>query len=191
MKKRIIAFDLDDTLVKTDVVSLASKKFGYTKYSDLTKRDWRFTSFPEDLRKEIFRMFSSSKYMCYLANPIDGSQNLLKELKEAGFKLIIITARVKKLKRATKNLVKKYFPEIDDVYFVDIVETKKNLFKKLKIDYWVDDAPHEIKNALTLGIKSFMISNKNTNYNWSMKKSSGLRVIKSVKDLKLKDFKNG
>ena len=191
MKKRIIAFDLDDTLITTDVVRLASKKFGYTKYSNLTKRDWRFTSFPEDLRKEIFRMYSSPKYMCYMADPIDGARNLLKELKAAGFKLIIITARVSRLKRATKNFVKKHFPEIDEVYFVDILETKKNLFKKLKIDYWVDDAPHEIKNSLTLGIKSFMISNKNTNYNWSMKKTSGLRVIKSVKELRLKDFKNG
>lgn len=191
MKTKIIGFDLDDTLVKTDIIRLASEKFGYTKYSDLTKRDWRFTNFPEDLRKEIFRMYASPKYMSYLANPIDGARELMKELKKQGFTIYIITARVSRLKRSSKNLVKKLFPEVDSVYFVDILETKKELFKKLKLDFWVDDAPHEIKNALTLGIKSFMISNKNTNYNWNMKKAAGLKSIKSVKELKLKDFSNG
>jgi phosphoglycolate phosphatase-like HAD superfamily hydrolase len=136
-------------------------------------------------------MYASPKYMSYMARPIDGAKQLLKDLKKAGFKIIVITARVNSLHRSTRNLVKKEFPEVDDVYFVDITETKKDLFKKLKISYWVDDAPHEIKNSLTLGIKSFMISNKNTNYNWNMKKAAGLKSIKSVKELKLKDFSNG
>jgi uncharacterized HAD superfamily protein len=187
--KYVIGLDLDNTLAEASIITLAAKEVGLEEYSDYTPRDWTSSTFPVILRDRINEMYISNKYMCDNLKIIKGSKELIKKLKNKGHKLIIITARYYKLEKKTRSFIKKNFPEIDEIYFVDPYETKKGLFKKFKLDFWIDDAPHEIMNSILLGIKSFMISNETTKYNWHMKKITGLKVIKSVKELRLKDFK--
>lgn len=187
-KRYIIAFDFDDTLIYTGVVKEANKKFGYVKYTDKTMRDWKFTKFPEPMRKEIFRLYNSPEFMCGKAKRIDGAKRLLKQLKQDGHILIIITARVDKIRAATKKLVKEIFPEITKVVFVGMNDTKRELMLKHKINFWVDDAPHEIINSMELGIKTFLIQNQYTPYNRHIKKIDGLRIVRSIKHIKPEDF---
>lgn len=186
-----IGFDMDDTLVYTGVVKEANKKFKnkYKKFTDKTMRDWQFTNFPEELRQEIFRLYNTPEFMCGKAKRIDGAKRLVKKLKKEDHTLIIITARVSKIRIATRKLVKEIFPEMSKVVFVDITSSKKDMMLKHKIDFWIDDAPHEVINASYLGIKSFLIQNDYTPYNLHIKKMDRVKVVKSIKHIKYTDFK--
>lgn len=185
-----IGFDLDDTLVYHSIITKAAKKLGYDDYSDKTFRDWKSTNFPSDLRSLIHEMYNSVEYMCKNTKLIANSQKLIKELSKAGHKIFLITARNKTLKEETIKLVNKYFPEIKDIYFVDIDQTKISYMKKLKLEYWVDDAPHECLNAIGLAIKTILISNEKTKYNWNMRDNKQLyKVVRGVYNLNKKDFK--
>lgn len=186
-----IAFDMDDTLVYTGVVKEANKKFKnkFKKFTDTTKRDWKFSNFPEELRQEIFKLFNIPEFMCGKAKPIDGAKRLIKKLKQDGHNLIIITARVSKIRKATRLLVKEMFPEISKVIFVGIDSSKKDMMLKHKIDFWIDDAPHEVINASYLGIPSFLIQNDYTPYNLHIKKMDKVKIVRSIKHIKHTDFK--
>lgn len=183
-----IGLDFDDTLIKGSIIDSAVKELGYSYYSNQTPRDWHLSEFPKPLRDRIFEMYVSKKHMCEDITIIPGVKPFLQKLKRNDHKLVIITARSSKIKIPTIKFIKDNFPEIDEHYFVEPHETKKDLFKSLKLDFWVDDAPHEVKNALNLGISTFMIQNHTTSYNFHISERPNLKIIKSVKELILKDF---
>ena len=59
---------------------------------------------------------------------------------------------------------------ITKIYVFSWGEKKEGVFKRLKLDMWVDDNPKDIVSAVKLGIKTIMISNEKTVYNHNLRK---------------------
>lgn len=182
-----IGIDLDSTIIKMRAVELASKSLGYP-FTDKNAVVWDHHNFPKDLREKIFALFEDTKIMCDDVQPIAGAQTKIKQWVEAGHNIILITARNPPLHEGTIQLIKKHFPEITDINFVGQTESKKNVMIDKKIDVWIDDAPHGIEDSLSLGIKTYLISNNYTKYNWDSRKlqveyPTLLQVVKLVYDI--------
>jgi len=160
--KRKIGFDLDATLIKMEVIELASAKLGY-KFSSLDMYNWGFTDFPEDVRAEIHRLFNSPE-LCDKAVPTKGSQQKIRDLARNNH-LVLITARDEVIRDATVVMMKKLFPSIKDINFVHPHESKVKIMLEKRLDIWVDDAPHGVTDSLNNGIKTYLVSNDHTKYN--------------------------
>ena len=159
VKDMVIGIDLDSTLVDTE--SLITK---YRKKHNVEnlEYDWKFTGYPEEFKKDIYEAFKSEAMNCL---PVfKGVPELLKKLWEDNT-IYIITARAECIRAGTLNFIEKDIKYKDGVFFVDVGESKKDIFKKLKLDMWIDDAPHDLLTAKGLGIYTVMISNESTPYN--------------------------
>ena len=182
MCSMIIGIDLDQTLVymEESVVKIAAKN---TKTKSYPKRfDYNFSEFPEEMRKEIFRLFEDPIYMKRIV-PLPGAVNKLNQWKKEGHKIVIITARDLSVEEVTREAVKKYFPMVDALHFVGIGNSKEVLFKSEKIDVWVDDNPKDVIASTKMGIRTCLISNSHTCYNWDIKGKVMAHVYTSVADV--------
>lgn len=179
-----IGIDLDDTLINLNIVKLTSKEFKFN-LNEVKYFDWEMSQFPKELREEIIRRFTDPRFMCeepYISF-IPNVKNKLDELKQNNHKLILITARNKIIRKETKQLINKVYPNFDKIHIVTRGQSKLSLFKKEKLDVWVDDHLENCKRALRLGIKVYMISNNSTPYNHNMKKHRNLKIIEKFTDI--------
>lgn len=188
-KKLNIGFDLDNTLINFPIIKEICKEYGDPRFNQYTKRDWYCSNFPPKLKQKIHKMYRSTKYMCDIVKPFKGSGKLIRDLKKLGHNVFIITARTQEIRHRTKEIVAQFFPDIDELHFVDVTGSKKALMKSLNLDYWIDDAPHEIKHAIDLGIKCIMVSNRCTPYNHEEKNNGEVECIKRVSELKMNRFR--
>ena len=111
--------------------------------------------------------------MCNLSD-YPGAKEKLKEWRQSGHKIVLITARCKEIREKTVEMVNRLFPGlISEIEFVNPGQSKIELMRKHKIDVWVDDSPVEIKNSIALKIKTFLICNEFTSYNhhWKLNRS--------------------
>lgn len=177
-----IGIDLDTTLIKLPCIDIASEELGY-KFKEQDNLDWNFSIFPENLRQRVYQMFSDPEIMCDKITPLEGSQNKIKEWKEAGHEIILITARVSEIRPKTIEMVNHFYPEIENINFVGFNESKLNLMLELELDIWTDDSATGVLDSLNLGIKTYMISNKYTKYNWHLR--DRVEWFKAVKDISL------
>lgn len=182
MKKRI-GLDLDSTLVHLPVISTIAKELG-DSYDDTIPHNWTFDPLPPIYFKRAKELFKIPEFMCNLT-PYPGVAEKLESWKIAGHELILITARSENIRLETVAMVNRLFPSIGTIDFVSIGETKKPLFEKYKLDLWIDDSPHETRNALSLGIKSYLVSNHYTTYNYTLRDEhhENLTVVSSVVDI--------
>lgn len=179
-----IGFDLDNTLVRLNTVEVISKEKDLN-YTMLDCDDWHFSSFPSEFRKLLVKAWADPDHMCSLA-PINGSYEKILSLKDQGHKLYLITARMPEVRERTIEYIQCIFPNIfTDILFVDYNGSKQDLMKQLKLDIWVDDAPHECHAAYYNGIKVFMISNMDTRYNWYISKWNKINAIHSIRELNI------
>jgi len=181
-----IGIDLDDTLINLNVVKLTSKEMNFD-LNRVRNFDWEMSEFPNELRNEIYKRFKTPKYMCeepYI-NFIPNIKNKLDKLKNDGHKIILITARDKSIRKESKILINKVYPKFDKIHFVSRGQSKLSLFKKEKLNIWIDDHPMNCKRALMLGIKVFLISNKSTPYNYNIKNHKNLTIIKKFTDIEI------
>lgn len=99
--------------------------------------------------------------------PIKGAMSILHKLKKLGYELVVLTSRSannysdnRNIRRQTNASLEKYYPDIfHEVYFMSIWVgdqpelgdqiTKSNLFKKLGLDYLIDDQTKHI-NAINI-----------------------------------------
>ncbi len=181
-----IGLDYDNTLVDSsyNAIALAEENTGIKAPS--YNHDWHFTGFPKKLVVEIQRLFKDDMFM----NNVFTFRTVVPTLykwKKAGHKLIIITARAEEVRKGTKFMVKRIFPMIDKLLFVDIGGDKTELMKKEKLDIWIDDSPHGILQADALGIKTYLIHNKYTKcYNSIItKKYKNVTKIKVISEINL------
>ena len=165
---------MDSTLVKAKSIEQASKALGY-EFTDKHALEWNHPNFPEDLRSKIFSLFDDPRVMCDLATPIEGAQTKIQEWTRQGHTIVLITARNKPVHEATIELVKKHFPDITDVNFVEKDQSKISLMKDKGVQIWCDDAPGGVINSLDAGIDTWMISNAYTRYNWSIRTDPRLK----------------
>lgn len=177
----IIGVDLDNTLIELDVIKVVEKKFGVTCPKQY---DWHYSNFPEEIRIEIFKLFKCPDFMCSNIEPLSGSQAAIKRLSKNN-KIVLITARHDELYNKTKDLVSSYFPEIYDFNSVGIGMSKKKLFVDKKLDMWIDDNLYSCVDSMELGIKTYLVSNDRTPYNWNGRQLDNINVIEGIKEIKL------
>ena len=185
----IIGIDLDSTLVKARSIEFASRALRYD-FTDKHATIWNHPNFPEELREKIFSLFNDPHVMCELADPIEGSQTKIKQWSDAGHKIVLITARDTPIHEATIEMVSKHYPEITDINFVAKDQPKTSIMKQKGVTVWIDDAPHGVEDSLKMGIRTFLISNNYTKYNWEMRKYAEthpelFKVVKLVYDIEL------
>jgi len=179
-----IGFDLDSTLIETHAAEVAATALGY-KIKDKDVTHWNHLNFPEDLRKRIMEYFVNPIFMCDQAKPIEGAQETIKRLTKAGHSIVLITARAEQIRERTIEMVKRLFPEITDINFVGMDQSKISVMLSKKIDFWVDDAPHGVLDSISVGINTILVSNNYTKYNWAVKDNPGLNaVVKTIADIK-------
>lgn len=176
-----IGLDLDGTLIDLKIVEnlLVEKKINSKL---LPKCDYTFSQFPAELREEIFRRFNIPFYMCspLFAVPYKNVRNKLYEWKREGHKLLLITARNSSIHHTTKRMLNNYFPRFHKIIFVKMGESKERFFKRERLDVWIDDNPNDVHSALKLGIKTYLVSHNNTQYNFEARKLDGIHVVESV-----------
>lgn len=180
-----IGVDLDSTLIETHAAAAAAKDLGYQIHNkDVTK--WNHLNFPEDLRKKIFEYFCDEDHMCNQAKPIERAQETISRWTSEGHNIILITARIEKIRESTTKMVNRLFPEIKDINFSDFNGNKKSLLLSKNINLWVDDAPHGVIDSLDMNIPTFLVSNSFTKYNFDVKNDPRLKgVVKIIADIVL------
>jgi 5'(3')-deoxyribonucleotidase len=171
-KKLIIGVDLDNTLVShpENAIKKAAKELGM-EYKPEYAKDYSFGKLPEGIRNKVFEYFDTPSFATNLI-VIPGSTNKLNEWKNLGHTLYIITARKGPIQRATQKYIHKHFPMVDASYYVEMGTSKAELFSKLHLDVWVDDSPVDVPEAARMRIKTCLISNSSTPYNYSIKSDS-------------------
>jgi len=162
----IIGIDLDSTLV--DTVGMIKDIFIKHQVAYTPALDWHMTNYPEEIRKEIFDIFKNKPEIMRSIKPFPGVISLLDRMSEKN-EIIIITSRVEI--EENKRWIESMFPMVSWV-IVTNSENKKEHFINEKIDIWIDDAPHGIEDARSLGIPTIMISNSDTPYNHHMRRIS-------------------
>jgi hypothetical protein len=138
--EKVIAVDFDDTICYTNVAICKwhNEKFG----TDLSIDDfhsyyyWKNPGFgtPTETMKKI-EEFLLSEHVNDLA-PIEGAQRGTKALKDAGYRLVVITARMHQIADNSIQWLEKNFPGIfDTVYFTSAFqqapEESKHLITEL------------------------------------------------------------
>lgn len=176
-----IGIDLDDTILRNNVIEIASKAYGL----DFSKRDvydWEFSNFPKNVKDLIYLLYKEPSYMVDNAEFINGSIKKLKEWSMLGFEVYIVTNRPMEIRKATIEKFKNLLP-ITDIYFSN--GSKKEILKELNLDVWIDDAPHGILEAIELGIeKVYMVSNLETKYNWHILENPKINlVVDNINDI--------
>ena len=74
---------------------------------------------------------------------------------------------------------------IDEIHFTKLDKPKLSLLKKLKLDIWIDDSPSEVLRTAKAGIRTYMVTNEGTCYNWKLRDIPSIIPIESVSDIKL------
>jgi len=179
-KTKTIGVDLDSTLIKMTVFGKAANELGLT-YTDKDALDWNQSNMPDDMKRRILEMFNDATIMCDQAEPIEGTQAKIREWTDAGHHIVLITARGPKLHQSTREMLRRLYPEIEDINFVDFSESKIDTIIIKNVQLYLDDAPHGVIDAMSLHIPTILISNKFTKYNWKVRHHPKLHAI--VKNL--------
>lgn len=175
--------DLDSTLIKMTVAGRAANELGYD-YTDVDVIDWYQSNFPDDMKNLMLEMFRDPRIMCENNEPIEGSQQKIKEWTDHGHEIVLITARGPELEPGTIALVNELYPEIEDINFVGPSDSKIDTLIDKEVQLWVDDAPHGVIDAMSLHIPTIMISNNYTKYNWKIKHHPRIHaIVKKIEDI--------
>jgi beta-phosphoglucomutase-like phosphatase (HAD superfamily) len=162
----IIGVDLDETLIDSSVIWKRAFKEFDMESSYKPPQAWSFPNYPDKVRKRIFELFEDPMAMTTI--PLfAGARSKLMELKLLGHRIIVITSRYAYI--PTQEFIKTNFPAVDKVIISGFTESKKKYFIDECLDLWIDDAPHGIKDAMSMGIKTILISNLDTPYNHHMR----------------------
>ena len=129
--EKVIAVDFDDTISYTN---LAICKWHNDKYGTNLSMDdfhsyyyWKNPGFgtPKEAMKKI-EEFLLSGHVNHLA-PIEGAQRGTRLLKEAGYRLVVITARMHQIADDSVQWLEKHFPGIfDTIYFTSAFQQAPN-----------------------------------------------------------------
>jgi FMN phosphatase YigB (HAD superfamily) len=166
--KKTIGFDLDNTLCDlTSPIKEIFKTYGVNFYSSL---DWNFSNYPEDIKKDIYKLFNNKEVMCNL-KPFKDSASVINYLESKNYKVVVVTARNKSFEIETIKFVKNLFGKDIDCYVVSPNESKWDILRKINAVYWIDDCPQYLNEYQERGLKCFMISNDDTKYNHYLRKN--------------------
>lgn len=192
-------FDLDDTLVAGDVIeSVATKMYTEGKidriYTNDDVRAYDLTGLPDNLKERVKEKFADPE-MVWIKRPIPGATYLLHYLEYFGHVTGIVTARPVSVKKETQKFIKARFSEISfalGLTFVNSqncidmknVPSKYETLKQLDPDFYFDDNIQYCLQAADQGIRTYLISNKFTPWNHTVKNdenfNSKVHVLRNV-----------
>jgi FMN phosphatase YigB (HAD superfamily) len=166
-------FDLDETLVRGDVITQASRILAAEGKIDriFTGKDvtsWDLDGIPECVKEKSYELFEDAWFAVWNKKPIVGVETFLDYLLVRGHDLYIITARPKKLHEDTIRFMKERFKghKFVNIICVDGSNNSKIIeLAKLNPDYYFDDNITYCEEARLLGINTYMISNEHTPWN--------------------------
>ena len=136
----------------------------WIKRSDITSYDlYEVTKLwmtLEDAIKLFFSFFESEEYR--ETQPVSGAYEKLYELKEAGHKLFVVTARNKPFEEQTRKRVETHFPWIfsDFLFMSQYTENeipKSQLCKEKWIQLLIDDIVNNIQDVNSLWMPWFLL----------------------------------
>lgn len=215
-----VCIDLDDVLFDNNAVMTVVNKYRLPfKRSDI--KSWGMYELPEFARKEIYDLFVNEEFMGNLkpivkieklykwfyklneknSNSIKATGSLsIDDVIDGNLQLHIITARDKRLEKATINMIKNedfkmYRDYAEELYLQQCFNSifiigrecgKGNLLSQIKPDLFIEDAPNHVMEALNLNIPTVMISNENTPYNHILRPI--VKWYESINDIDIEEF---
>lgn len=174
MRKRIkhnirIAVDIDETIISSfsSVLNiLANKSPHNVTYDDLVDHEWyKIENIPwtqtdtdkawDDAHRN-FEAFNQSTPL------IEGAKEWLIKLKSAGYTIVAITGRSGSWRKATKDLVEKYFPGIFSwIHFGEYhsirARSKWEIAHEHRIDFAIDDNLTFAESLAEAGIPTYLL----------------------------------
>jgi len=158
--KKIIAIDIDEVLVPyVNVFCDYINKYKLVK-NEVSPNNFKTYNFSKDLGCDekktnyLIDKFQHSYEFKNYQSPLNGSQKVLKNLKNK-YKLVIVTSRHLNIKTQTKKMIKKHFGDIfDEFYFgnehglTGQKKTKGDMCKDANVDLLVDDRIKYCKEVL-------------------------------------------
>jgi len=174
-----IGFDLDDVLLGTaDVVtSLYSDKYG----ADVTRDDWYdYESIDKtwqvgtktQLNSRLINLNYSDDYV-NVVKALRDSQRVLRDLKDAGHTLSLVTGRPESSRIKTYTVLSRLFSGVfsnEDLYFTDHYNhdghksSKADVAVRLGLTHFIDDLIEHADIVAAEGIKTILFSD---NYKWN------------------------
>ena len=166
-------FDLDETLVKGDVITQASRILLVEGKCDkiYTNRDvttWDLAGIPKAVKEKTLELFNDPIYAVHKKKLIPGVQIFVNFVKSCGHEVYILTARPESCWEDTIKFIGKTFG--DDVFkSVNCVNggfaSKLPALAKINPDYYFDDNIGFCEESRKLGINTYLISNEYTRWN--------------------------
>ena len=159
MRPLNIVIDLDNTLFANTVIDEACDRAG-------VKRNVRhdLTDLPKEVQEECWATFKDPKKMCSF-EPFDDVIGIDGWLKDRGHRVIVLSSRSHNLYAGTAQMVKRHFPDVDDLVLIESFD-KKQAYIDLNADVVVDDHADHIFQALDAGVQYvMMVSTDRTLYN--------------------------
>lgn len=180
-------FDLDETLVGGDLVAIISTSLFKNKvldkvYTNIDVSRYNLDGLPELLKDRVNDAFNDPKFVWY-KHPLPAVNYFLKSLISDNNNLGIITARPDNIKEETLRFLKARFYNIDFSLGIYFTSDKEQILKSIKPDYYFDDNVFHCIRAKTLGVTTYLISNKHTPWNHEFAREQ-LKVINPVKVLR-------
>ena len=120
--------------------------------------------------------FHEPAYMCDEEALIPESVAAIRRLAHMGYRVIIVTSRAAELEDSTRALVKKYMPDVSEVYLVGLGGSKVDVLKEQQAQLLIDDGPHNVEAAMEAGIPCTLISNIRTAHNHKLARKLRRRV---------------
>jgi acid phosphatase class B len=202
-----LVFDLDETLVKGDVIQNVSMDMLLRGeidrvYTGMDVVDFKLTGLPSSLKCKVIKAFSDPVYACFKKEPIPEAYYMIKALLDgSGFEntwIYIVTARPKHLYDLTCKQVQSFFDL--DASFIHFANTKteillddrpnkSDILKTLEADVYFDDSIEYCNQAVSAGIPDvYLISNSYTGWNQNQQELNlNVKVIKNVAQF---DYRN-
>lgn len=177
-QKLRIGLDFDDVLVATArcTIDIYNKQYGtslsYSNWYNVNPALGWGVDTAQAASKRILSIHKS-EFFADIIEPIDGSQNSLRRLKDAGCSLFIITGRPESIRSHTIQTINKYFPSLFDessVYFTDHFEqdgkklSKSDIVNELNLDYFVDDQVDHVNEIVKTKAKTILFGG---DYDWN------------------------
>lgn len=170
MKKKSIAFDVDDVLAShvESFVVFSNETYGTNltmeDYSDDWPKLWGVAG--DEVNKRALEFQTIQRIAAFTVK--DDAQMALEQLKTK-YDLYVITARRQHLVDTSIDWINRHFPNVfKEIHFVPMWEpnnkiTKSDICKKIGADYLVDDLPRHCNIAADAGIKAILFGN----YAWN------------------------
>lgn len=182
-----IGIDIDNTLVQLPVIQRINREFN-TRYTEADLNDWSLSNFPEAIQEFIFDLHVDPHFMCVESKAAPGTRDVLIKWKTKGHKLYAISKRDPILAEATMTQFdQEFYGLFSDIEFVKKSTTKMDSLKKFGIDVYMDD--YEVEDALALGLKTFLITNDQTHYNWHKRANTKLNQAAYIRHVHIEDFR--